>query len=192
MNFEQLERILTAILLENPSATQVVKNDRKRVDRVRFLARYMLRRAKRKNGLFVSEDGHGLAICYKVKAGEGKSFLDIIDEIRIAFKVIGYTRIPRILKRQAYLKKQMPQNKPYYYFWFFGVDPETRGMENGSAAELKQKVFDTANNDGLPIYTETSIRKNKIVYERYGFQVFHEWKINEKSTMWFMKRDINA
>ncbi|NQY04756.1 MAG: hypothetical protein HRT68_00785 [Flavobacteriaceae bacterium] len=190
MNSDKLEKILTTILLDNPSATHIVKSDRQRVARIRHLARYMLRKAKRKKGLFISDDGNGLAICYKVNVGDKKTFIDFIEEIGIAFKVIGYMRIPGILKRQAYLKKQLPTDKPYYYFWFFGVNPEKRGAENGSASELKQKVFDAAKNDGLPIYTETSIKKNKVVYQRYGFEIFHEWKMNERSTMWFMKKEF--
>lgn len=192
MNLKKIEHILTDILLDNPSASQVVKNDRRRVDRIRYLAKYMLRRGKRKKGLYISNDGTGLAICYKVKAGEKKSFIDWMEEIVVGFKVIGYMRIPGVLKRQSYLKKQLPQDQPYYYFWFFGIAKNARGAEAGTASELKEKVFTAAANDRLPIYTETSIRKNKVVYERYGFQVFHEWKINENSTMWFMKKTFDS
>lgn len=190
MSDQKLVRILTGVLLNNPSATHVVKNDAKRVARVTHLAKYMLRRAKRKNGLYISSNCDGLAICYKVMPGEKKSIVEWFDEIFVGFKVIGYARIPGILKRQAYLKKQMPKDIPYLYFWFLGVDKDARGMESGIAAELKEKVFSDATTWHLPIYTETSIKKNRIVYERYGFEIFHEWEMNEKSTMWFMKKEF--
>lgn len=190
MSDQKLVRILTGVLLDNPSATHVVKNDAKRIERITHLAKYMLRRAKRKKGLYVSSDCNGLAICYKVMPGEKKSFSEWLDEIIVGFKVIGYARIPSILKRQTYLKEQMPKDRPYLYFWFLGVDEEARGMETGIAAELKEHVFADAKKWGLPIYAETSIKKNKIVYQRYGFEIFHEWKMNEKATMWFMKKEF--
>ena len=190
MSDQKLVRILTGVLLDNPSATHVVKNDAKRVARVTYLAKYMLKRAKRKNGLYISKDANGLAICYKVMPNEKKTLAEWLDEIIVGFKVIGYARIPGILKRQSYLKEQMPKDFPYLYFWFLGVDKDTRGMDLGIAAELKERVFSDAKEWGLPIYTETSIKKNKIVYQRYGFEIFHEWKMNEKSTMWFMKKEF--
>ena len=190
MSDQKLVGILTDVLLENPSATHIVKKDAKRKERIAYLAAYMLKRAKQKKGLFVSEDGNGLALCYKVLPNEKKTFFEWVDEIRVGLKVIGYARIPGILKRQAYLKKQMPNNIPYLYFWFLGVDKTARGMELGIAAELKEKVFSAAKQQGLPIYTETSIRKNKVVYQRYGFEIFHEWKMNNNATMWFMKKEF--
>jgi hypothetical protein len=191
MNFEKLERVLTTILLKNPSALHIVKSDQNRLERIQYLAHFMLKRGIRKKGLFVSDDGAGLAICYRVAAGEKKTIRDRFEELLIGFKVIGYFRIPGILKRQAYLKSQLPKNEPYYYFWFFGVAEGSRGNDTGTSHELKRRVFEQAEHDGLPIYAETSTRKNKIVYQRYGFEVFHEWKINSKTTMWFMKKPVS-
>ena len=72
-------------------------------------------------------------------------------------------------------------------FWFFGVNKEGQGK--GAAKELWDYIIKMAENDDLPIYLETSVAKNKIVYERFGFEVYHTWdNRDENITIWFMKK----
>ena len=42
--------------------------------------------------------------------------------------------------------------------------------------------------DGLPVYLETAMDRNRAVYERYGFETYHFWEDREKNIrFWFMK-----
>ncbi len=84
-----------------------------------------------------------------------------------------------------------PKEEPYMYWEFSGVNPNYQGMDSASFSmgELRDQVYSEAHQKQLPMYTETSIRKNMIVYRRYGFDIYHEWAMPDGSTMWFLKYD---
>jgi len=77
------------------------------------------------------------------------------------------------------------------YWEFTGVNPNYQGLDapSFSMAELRDDVYSDAHEKKLAIYTETSIRKNMVVYRRYGFDIYHEWTMPDGSTMWFLKYD---
>jgi len=90
------------------------------------------------------------------------------------------------LKREAYIKKHRFKGN-HLYFWFFGV------KKGGDRAgfELKNYMFDYSKKEQLPILLETSVQRNKEIYERYGFHVYHQWMDSGGgNTLWFMKRDV--
>jgi hypothetical protein len=92
-------------------------------------------------------------------------------------------------KREAYFKKRRPQDGKYYYFWFLGV------LENGNKAafELKITVLEKAKKDKLPIYVETSVYRNVIAYQRFGFEVYQEWEdVSNNGVVWFMKKEADS
>ena len=52
------------------------------------------------------------------------------------------------------------------------------GVKKGgdrAAFELKNYIFQMSQNEKNPILLETSVKRNKLIYERYGFYVYHEW-----------------
>ena len=88
------------------------------------------------------------------------------------------------LKRESYLKKHR-YDGTHLYFWFLGV------KKGGGTAgfEMKDYLFDFSSKEQLPIILETSVERNKEIYERYGFEVYHEWPNSGKGkTLWFMIR----
>ena len=177
--------IISASFADNPSVNEVVKNDGKKDQRITALARYAFRTALRRNGIYISSDEKGVAICYDIREKK-ESLADFFDQLKLVQKAIGWSRVIKVLKREAYLKNIRPKKDNYLYFWFFGVIKEGRG--HLAAWELKEEIFKEANRRQLPIYLETSIEQNKRVYERYGFQVYHSWNTGDKTTLWFMKR----
>ncbi|CAN0290807.1 unnamed protein product, partial [Chrysoparadoxa australica] len=92
-----------------------------------------------------------------------------------------------ILRRVAYVKKQIQKHGNFLYFWFFGASNASRGSRG--AWELKQRVFNQSKALNLPIYLETSIPQNKLVYEKFGFETYHIWDGNYGGhPLYFMKR----
>ena len=82
-----------------------------------------------------------------------------------------------------------PVDCDYLYFWLFVVLPSARGSQ--AALELKNVIFKESDRLKLPIYLETTLQKNKRVYERFGFKVYHIWEIEKRDvTMYFMKREV--
>jgi hypothetical protein len=68
-------------------------------------------------------------------------------------------------------------------------------LENGNNAgfELKKIVLNKAMDENLPIYLETSVYRNVIAYQRFGFEIYHEWKdISNNGIVWFMKKEANS
>ena len=55
--------------------------------------------------------------------------------------------------------------------------------------ELRNQIYTEAHKKQLSIYTETAIRKNMIVYRRYGFDIYHEWIMPDSTSMWFLHYD---
>lgn len=95
------------------------------------------------------------------------------------------------MQRNVRIKKSRPKDNDYLYYWFFGVKNKGRGQ--GGAQELKAAIFEESAQKKLSILVETSVNKNKRVYERFGFQVYHFWQNKaENLTLWFMKRPYDA
>ena len=88
------------------------------------------------------------------------------------------------MRRESYRKSKRPKNEPFYYFWFLAV------LQDGdnAAFEMNKELLDIAKKDNTPIYLETSLERNKIVYERAGYKTFDYW-IDEPNDIkfWFMK-----
>jgi len=182
--------IISESFIHNPSVLSVIKNDSKKKQRIAELAKYAFRTAVRRKGVYISSDNEGVAICYKYNEKK-ESIVDYWNQLNLVVKSIGINRIFKILKREGYVKKFRPASGDYFYFWFFGVT--NKGKGKGAAIELKDAIIKESLNKALPIYLETSVEKNKSVYERYGFKVYHKWNNDsENMTLWFMKKDINT
>ncbi|UXX78288.1 hypothetical protein N7E81_13075 [Reichenbachiella carrageenanivorans] len=169
----------------NPSVRSILKNDKKEPQRMRWLAKYVFKTALRRKAIFLSTDRTGVAICYKFNSHK-ENLLDYWNQLVLAITAIGIERIFKVIKRDHYVKSKRPASGDFLYFWFFGVSDAGKG--HGAAHELKKAVFAEAEKQNLPIYLETSIAKNKRVYERYGFETYHTWDYkSEGITLWFMR-----
>lgn len=170
----------------NPSVNWVVKDDHKKEYRFKELASYAFETALARDGILLSDDETGIALIYQFNFKK-ESLIDYWNQLKLAIKAIGLARIPMVLKRQAYINSQRPKSSDFLYFWFFGVNSNGKGQ--GAAYELQKAIYKESKDKNLPIYLETSIRKNRIVYERYGFETYHTWKVEEQGLeLWFMKR----
>lgn len=186
---ELVSDIITDAFKNNPSVIAVIKNDNKKNERIRALAEYAFDTAFSRKGVFISSDRTGVAICYRYNA-KSETIADYFNQLKLVLKVIGITRVFKILKRDGYVKKQRPASGDFLLFWFFGVMEKGKGR--GAALELKNIIFNEANKNQLPIYLETSVPQNKLVYERYGFTVYHSWKETPSCPeLWFMKKEYS-
>lgn len=180
----KVTQILTQSFQTNPSALWVIKQDGSVQKRLKALIEYAVATGLENDGVYLSDDETAAAICFEEPAKSNlKSYWHQIQLIR---KAIGITRVPQVLKREGYLKKHRP-NLPHLNFWFLGVDPKQKGT--GGVRDLKQGIFQLSAEKNLPILLETSVRRNKEVYEYFGFHAYHTWQQSENYTLWFMRRD---
>ena len=169
----------------NPSVVDVVKQDHKKDIRIRKLAEYSYEFGKRRNGLYMSKDGNGIAILYVEDLN--RTLADHWADVKLALQVVGLKRIRYLLAKEAYRKKVRP-SEPFFYVWFLGVDAAYRGTQ--SIKDLKQKIFAEADRLQLPILLETTIEQNRRVYEYFGFKVYHQHRFHENMpTTYFMRRE---
>ena len=52
---------------------------------------------------------------------------------------------------------------------------------------MKDEFYRQAIEYQIPLYAETRMRKNALVYQRFGFELFHEWQHPSGDTMYFLR-----
>jgi hypothetical protein len=181
---ELVVRVMTTMFATNPAVLSLIAPGKDKLAGVQSLAEFSFQKCLSRNGVWISSNDKAVALCYRFNEG-GFSLKEFLLELRFAIRFIELKRLPAILAREAYRKKQRPADGNYFYFWFFAALPDA--VE--AAFELKNGIFDLAQKAGLPIYTETSVERNRKVYERYGFETYQRWEDpNEEVTFWFLKR----
>lgn len=182
---------MASLLQEVPSSMEIIKDDKHKEKRFRYLAEHMIDKAIERDALIVSDDYDGIAILFEEKPSNQVSFLkEIITDIKLAINVTGIKKGLKALKTQNYVKKQRPKNQEHLYCWFWGIMPEARGADNKKTAfKMKNQFVEKSKRTGLPIYAETRIKRVYIAYKWYHFECFHQWQHPSGDTMYFMKYD---
>ena len=183
---ERVVTILSESFRNIPGVLNVIKQDGNNDMRLRSLARYAFNTAYSRDGVYMSTDGEGAAICYRYNYKKN-GIRDYLNQLVLGFEVIGFSRIFKIIKRDNYIKSIRKAEGDYLYFWFLGVSDKGRATGNGAVLNLKDQIFAKAEEEKLPVYLETSVELNKRVYQRYGFEVYHEWQ-EENNMIWFMRK----
>ncbi len=168
----------------NPSVNIVIGDKGNRRKKIRRLAEFAFVKAINRQGAYLSDNKKGTALCFR---SDVKSFSlsEIYYEARFAFS-IPVRKVFQTMKRESYLKKNRIEGE-YLYFWFLGV--EKGGGQAGF--EMKDYLFQLSKDIQLPIILETSVKRNKYIYERYGFRVYHEWSDSGGGKpLWFMIREV--
>lgn len=182
---KEVVEIICESFANNPSVMASIKNGGNKQAHIRGLAQYAFNTALPRNGIHISSDKNGVAICYPYNFKK-ETLYDYWQQCKLVVHSIGVRKLFQVLKREAFIKSKRPPSGDFLYFWFFGVRDRARGSK--IALELKNEIFDKARLLNLPIYLETSVLKNKNVYSRYGFEVYYEWEQNNGDVLWFMRR----
>ena len=162
-------------------------NPRTQRSKLKALAEYVFELSWKKDGLLLSRDKNGVAILIRQNT-KTRSKLYLGCALKFVLNCTGFKRMLEIVKREKYIQSQHPSNGDYLYSWIYAVHPDARGFR--ASVELKNRVFAESDRTGLPIYLETTVAKNKRVYQRYGFEIYHKWFIEKRGvTMWFMRRN---
>lgn len=177
--------IISEAYRSNPSILWIIKNDAKIEKRIRILAEYCFEFGIVKKGLYLTQDNNGLCIVYDMN-NHSNSFTLFLNTIRLAIFGITLPRLREILHRDKTVKK-IRNTTDGYYGMLFASDPKNHSLR--TAKEIQEFVFTMADKSNKTLYAETTVEKNKRVYEQYGFEVYQEWlspKRNLKT--YFIKR----
>ncbi len=185
-NYKDKERILDILASsfeENKSVNYIIKQDGKRVDRIRNLMDYSFEVCYRFGDVFLSDDRKGCALI--VFPNKKKTTLkSILLDIKLVFSCIGLFNVKKAMDRELKIKKLHPE-EAMYYLWFIGVDPNEQNKGIGSS--LLMDVIKQGELKNRSIYLETSTIKNIPWYKKFGFKIYNELDLGYK--IFFLKRE---
>ena len=176
--------ILTKSFNTNQSVNYIVRQDAKRVQRVRALMDYSFEVCYLFGDVFLSDDKKACAlITYPDK--KKTNLKSILLDVKLIFFAVGLKNIKKTLARETLINKVQPKELKYY-LWFIGVDPEYQN--EGIGTILLDELIEDSEHKKRPIYLETSTLKNLPWYQKFGFQIYHELDLSYK--LFFLKRQV--
>lgn len=117
--------------------------------------------------LWVADDGCGAAIWGR----PGRWRVPMRHELRAAramARVFGRL-LPLALWAQLRLERHHPRGPAHWYLHYLGVEPRRQGRGLGGA--LMAPVLERCDGEGVPAYLESSTERNRVLYERNGFDL---------------------
>ncbi|HEY0054906.1 MAG TPA: GNAT family N-acetyltransferase [Pedobacter sp.] len=176
--------ILTDSFQTNKSVNFIIKQEGKRIERIRALMDYSFDICFHYGRVFISDDKTACALV--LFPDQKKTTLrSILLDLKLVFKAIGISNIGKTLKRESLIKKIKPKKK-IYYLWFIGVKTDLQGK--GIGTRLLKEILEDSNQRHRSVCLETSTLKNLPWYTQFGFQVYNELDLGYQ--LFFLKRDI--
>ncbi|WP_299763508.1 hypothetical protein [uncultured Dokdonia sp.] len=179
-------QVLQKAMIENPNLLWMTGTCKKRLNN---LYEFCIRLAMSKKGAYLNSDTKGVVLFYR--EGDGVTLIGLLKKIQLYFffvvSVIDIFKIIEMMKLQRLIKRKMP-NAPYLYCLIMAVHPEEKRTQ--TIIQMRDFLFEQSKQQQLPIYIQTSLRRNKILFERYGFECF-DTVVNTSAnyTLWLLKRD---
>lgn len=143
--------ILTKSFETNQSVNYIVKQDSKRLSRIKALMDYSFEVCYSFGDVFVSDDNKACALV--LYPDEKKTTIrSILLDVKLILSCVGLGNIKKTMARETMIKKIQPK-EPMYYLWFIGVDPANQNTGIGS--ELLKELIEDSKLKERPIYLET-------------------------------------
>lgn len=159
-------------LEEENSINLVVKQDKRRSERMQVLMEYLFDKAMRTGEVFLSDNRAScLLITYAHK--DTFSFAKLRSTLRLAFYCIGIERVGKVLKRQKIVQRNYPQGE-YIRPMIFAVKKEYKGTV--TAAKLIMQVFKDFKDNELPVIVDTASEDHVKLYQKFGLKIFNKEK----------------
>ena len=174
--------ILTVSFETNQSVNYIVKQDKKRVKRIRSLMDFSFEVCYSFGEVFLSDDNKACALI--LFPDKKKTTLkSILLDVKLILSCVGLNNIMKAMNRESKIKEIQPKEL-MYYLWFIGVDP--RHQNSGIGTELLEDLIEDSKRRERPIYLETSTLKNLPWYKKFGFDIYNELDLSYK--LFFLKR----
>ncbi len=174
--------IITETFMNNPGVNWMFSERGNRAKKISRLADFAFIKCYNRNGVYISSNGKGVALFYRTDKPKF-SLLELYYHLRFGLLSIQFSKIPEVLRRESFRNSKRPKDEPYYYFWFLGV------LKEGATAgfELNKELLAMAKKENVPVYLETTMERNKEIYERMGYETFDFWEDESKGIkFWFL------
>ena len=149
------------------SINLVVKQDKKRIKRMRVLMSYLFERAMLFGEVYLTDNKKG-CLLLKYPHHEKTTLKTIGLDIKLALKCIGIERVYKVLQRQHIAHKNYPKEKHIRPI-ILGVKQEEIGK--GNAARLMLELMQQFKDNDLPVVIDTATEKNVRLYKKLGFKI---------------------
>lgn len=180
---ERIVDILSDAFDDNKSVNYIVKQDRKRKERIRRLMEYSFKVCYHFGKVFLSDDNKACAFIL-LPDKKKITLRSIWNDIKLIFTCIGVSNIKKAMIREAKIKAMQPK-QPLCYLWFIGVRPEEQGKGIGS--QLLQEILAENEFSERIVCIETSTIKNIPWYEKFGFTLYN--KLDLGYELFFLKKN---
>lgn len=170
-------KLLASSFDQNQSVNYIVRQDKKRKERIRALMDYSFEVCRRFGEVYVSDDRRACALVLYPDKKKSTLWLDL----KLIFSAIGIAGIGEAMEREKLIKAKQP-GSPFYYLWFIGVDPLCQ--HKGIGTKLLRELIADANAQSRPVLLETSTLENLPWYEKVGFKVYDKLRLSY--TLYFL------
>jgi hypothetical protein len=180
---ERIVSILSDAFDDNKSVNYIVKQDRRRKQRIRRLMEYSFEVCHAFGKIFLSDENNACALIL-LPDKKKTTFRSVWWDIKLILTCTGIGNVRKALQREVKIKNLQPK-QPLYYLWFIGVSPDEQGKGTGSTL-LKELIYDSGF-EKRTICLETSTVRNIPWYEKFGFSIYN--KLDLGYELLFLKRE---
>ena len=163
----RVARALAAAFADDPAWSWLMPfSDREERQRL-FFETDLRHLVPERREVWVTEDGSAAAVWapperWSVPTGT------VVREARQMLRLFG-RRLPLAVRYLMRVERLHPRQPPHWYLNTLGTEPARQGRGLGSA--LLRPMLALCDRDALGAYLESSSERNRVLYERHGFEV---------------------
>ena len=163
--------ILAKSFADNRSVNYIIKQDRKKISRLKRLMEYSFDTCFTYGEIILSDDRKGCAL---IIFPEKKiiTFKSILSDVKLIIFCTGINNAIKAMKRESTIKKLHPKEL-IYYLWFIGVT--SLQQHKGTGSNLLNEIIVEATAQKRIICLETSTLQNIPWYQKFGFTIYREF-----------------
>ena len=184
---EPVARTLAQAFYDDPHFLWIVPDDSKRMQRLqRGFATFISRIWLRQDESYTHECLIGAALWMP----PGTWHMGPLAQLRLLPAIVSNLRGDslRLLKAVTFMEKKHPHEPEHWYLPMIGVTSAWQGRGYGAA--LLRPILERCDADGTAAYLEASTPRNRVLYERNGFEVMEECRYAEDGPpLWRMWRE---
>ena len=176
--------ILAKSFADNRSVNYIIKQDRKKISRLKRLMEYSFDTCFTYGEIILSDDRKGCAL---IIFPEKKKITlkSILLDVKLIISSTGISNALKAMQRESAIMKVQPKEL-IYYLWFIGVD--TTEQNKGIGTRLMQEIIDHSIALKKIICLETSTTKNIPWYQQFGFTIYNELDFGYR--LYCLKKDL--
>lgn len=178
-------QIITETFRDNPHFNFILRKNNRELA-LREMAHYAFDKGMRRQGVYLTSDNKGLLIAYKNNT-PGSFWSDTLSTFRILLFSLSLAKLSKIRRHENFIQARRPVGE-YLYCWFFCVKKDARGRS--APREIRDYVLERSIRENLPILAETTLERNKFLFERFGFRMYDQIVNPEGLKVWMMKREL--